>query len=262
MTTNHDLHGRFHKQALIFVTHKLNIDQLNKYKRLKLAFSSYGDVFLVRQLEEQSCQLIDGIDEVVFTIEDLDQLPYKAIESSIIPGSNHFILFLFFKKYPYYSHYWNIEYDVEYSGEWKDLFDNFAVSESDFLSSHIRPFNKEPEWYWWSSLFTGKIHIPLRERIASFNPIYRMTARAMIFLHNTLSSGWTGHHEVFIPTVLKLYGFNLEDFGGNGEYVIDKNRNKFYTEDMPFPFGTMRHCPSFSVDSIDKERKLLYHPVK
>lgn len=238
---------------------------IKKYGRLKTAFTPYGDVFLLRQKDDQLCEYINErnleVNEVLFSIEDLAQLPYKAIESSIIPGSNHFILLWFFNKYPGYSHYWNIEYDVNYTGDWASLFDAFSESDSDFLSSHIRPFMREPEWYWWSTLFTGNNRIPLNKRVASFNPIYRLTARATAFLHEKLSMGWAGHHEVFIPTLLKNSGFKIEDFGGTGDYVRHCNINKFYNAENPPPFGTMRHAPPFCAETI-LQNNLLYHPIK
>ena len=43
-----------------------------------------------------------------------------------------------------------------------------------------------------------------------------------------LLSGWSGHHEVVIPTAVSYLGMKIEDFGGNGEYVRLGNENRFY----------------------------------
>lgn len=250
------------KQVLLLITHRKPYLDLEKYRKLKAAFSPYGDVVLVCQENSPTCKGMADVEEATFTISDLGTLPYIALESSILPGSNHFILFWYYRRHPSYSHYWNVEYDVEYTGDWQDLFDRFAMSESDFLSSHIRDFRKEPEWYWWSAFFTKEERIPLEARIASFNPIYRLTSKAMRLLDAKLSSGWVGHHEVLIPTLLNWYGYRLEDFGGMGEYVKEENLNACYDETEPHPFGTMRHTPSFETSCIDRNRPLLYHPVK
>ena len=266
MTESRDIHNVCARQALIFVTHNLTSRQLDRFERIKTAFAPYGDAFLLCQSDCQSYDTFSGITPDVkkleFSIEDLAKLSYRAIEKSIIPGSNHFILMWFYKNHPGYSYYWNIEYDVEYTGDWSKLFGRFAESHADFLSTHIRPFDQEPGWYWWSAMFTGDIYIPIRKRIASFNPIYRLSARAVDFLDEKLSIGWAGHHEVFIPSVLNRYGYKLEDFGGNGMFVKKGNINKFYNESIPSPLGTMRHAPRFGIESIDRRRKLLYHPVK
>lgn len=71
--------------------------------------------------------------------------------------------------------------------------------------------------------------MPLSRLIKSFNPIYRISNRALELLDNTLKGreNW-GHHEVFIPVILNYFNMKIIDFGGRGEFVISGNEDKFY----------------------------------
>jgi hypothetical protein len=79
-----------------------------------------------------------------------------------------------------------------------------------------------------------------------------------------LQSGWSGHSEVFIPTVLALERLKLEDIGGNGPFVAPRNRHRFYSSsDSPdgrLASGSMRFRPAHV--TWGQHPNWLYHPVK
>ena len=89
------------------------------------------------------------------------------------------------------------------------------------MSSYVRDYKEEPDWSWWGSL-SGAEEIPLESRVHSFNPIYRLSSRALAYVHDKLSQGWSGHHEVLLPTLLR--------YGGMGD---------FYMMRLPIPIF---HC--------------------
>ncbi len=255
------------RQALLLVTHRLNDSLIEKLHVLKSAFEPYGDTFFVYQkdseyLSEKDIQKLDALNAVGFTIEDLCTLGYEALEETIIPGSNHFITMWFWKQYPGYSHYWNVEYDVEFAGDWRELFSALAESNADFIATRMERYKDNPYWYWWPAFKSIGGYVPYRERVKSFNPIYRLSDRAFSHLDLRFRTGWGGHHEVTIPTILDRDGFKIEDIGACGAFTPEERRGMFYDADVPDPLGTMRHAPVFKRDEIVPDSHMLYHPVK
>src|SRR5699024_9313052 len=100
------------------------------------------------------------------------------------------------------------------------------------------------------------------ERIRSFNPIYRISREAVKFLERAFMSGWKGHYETTFPTLLYHNGFQLLDFGGDGDFA--NQRNNFYisrnTRRGELYTGTMRYRPAMEAAGFRKN--MLYHPVK
>jgi hypothetical protein len=122
---------------------------------------------------------------------------------------------------------------------------------------------------WWDSLQLKTIDIQREQYIKSFNPIYRVSNRAMKFLDEFLSDGNVGHHEVLIPTVLNYAGYKIKDWGGTGEFVLPGFENASYLTNpdvhyLYYKGSTMRFRPEFTREEIEylKEDNKLYHPVK
>lgn len=256
------------KDIALIVAHTVNEALTEKYFRLKEAFSAYGDVIiLLHKEEEQDMNMPENIPCVTFDIDQLNTLEYEPICETLVPGSNHFALLWFYLSHPRYRYYWNIEYDVEFTGDWNNLFEAFRSVEADFISTHIQRFQDNPNWYWWGSYQGATLDIPLKERIRSFNPIYRISHKALAFLDSFLKAGNSGHHEVLVPSVLFHSGFKLVDFGGRGKFTLPHYEDRFYymTSDTPGAYiegGTMRHQPPFvDITGYHLENKL-FHPVK
>jgi hypothetical protein len=201
----------------------------------------------------------------MFTYDSLGKLGYIPVARDILPGSNHFPVLQFFLNFPDFQYYWVIEDDVRFNGDWEHLFGYFDSYDHDFISSHFRRFEHEPKWLWWEWLCHPKTDIPIGERIRSFNPIYRISGKALRYLHTALSDNWIGHHEVLIPSLLYHHGFKVLDFGGEGEFVAKGNNNLFYTSaisdlDGQLREGTMRYRPVW--ENPGSEFNKIYHPVK
>ncbi|MBD0254390.1 MAG: hypothetical protein ICV83_01625, partial [Cytophagales bacterium] len=101
--------------------------------------------------------------------------------------------------------------------------------------------------------------------VRSFNPIYRLSGKAVEYLSASLVSYWSGHYEVMLATLLREGGFTMADFGGTGDFVLPGYENKFYLSNSPnqrgeLTDGTMRYRPVF--EAIGGEADKLYHPIK
>jgi len=241
----------------------------NQFARLRSELPNYAKAFLLyhRDLSNQNTPQLDFEDVFVFDNSILTSLGLEPIGSSLLPGSNHFPLFSFFHSNPDFDYYWVIEDDVFYNGEWKELFASFnpdAIS-ADLITSHIRFFSDEPTWLWWHTLQSNnKANINnMKEQLASFNPIYRISKRALVYLELKMQQGWKGHHETLMPTLLFDAGFTLLDFGGSGRF--SNEINNYYKVSIcslnDFEhYTTLRYRPLISIEEITD--KLIYHPVK
>lgn len=243
------------KQAVLYLTNKGNEWTLSAFHALEQSLQGMADVYFAYHQQGDvlpvSLQNIENL--FVFTSDVLNELGYTPIEKGkLVPGSNHFPLLKFFKENQCYDYYWLVEDDVRFSGDWKDFFDSFASSTSDFLSSVIETKAENPTWYWWTSLKTGNEVIAEEKLLKSFNPIYRLSSQALACIDAHLRIGWMGHYEVLLPTLLYNKGFLLEDFGGEGTFVRPENNAKFYDD------TSMRIAPVLP----DDRKNYLFHPVK
>lgn len=243
------------KQAVLYLTNKSNEWTLSAFHALEQSLQGMADVYFAYHQQGDvlpvSLQNIENL--FVFTSDVLNELGYTPIEKGkLVPGSNHFPLLKFFKENQCYDYYWLVEDDVRFSGDWKDFFDSFASSTSDFLSSVIETKAENPTWYWWTSLKVGNEVIAEEKLLKSFNPIYRLSSQALVCIDAHLRIGWMGHYEVLLPTLLYNKGFLLEDFGGEGTFVRPENNAKFYDD------TSMRIAPVLP----DDRKNYLFHPVK
>ena len=254
-----------HTNAFLFVTHKVNEEILERYTALESETKDIGHTFFLLN-EESDCyeEKIpqSNITPYIFNEETLNELDYEPIADTIIPGSNHFATLQFFKDNPGFTFYWVIEYDVIYTGNWNNFFENFENIEVDFISSKIQRYEDVPFWPWWKSLHLDDRNLKAHQLLMSFNPIYRISNKALAFLDRFLKGrkNW-GHHEALIPTALGRAGFKLLDFGGNGEFVLPQFRERFYIDQPNLNIRTMRYRPFIKQSELVLQDKL-YHPVK
>ncbi len=253
------------KDAILLLTNKESQVVISQYEAIRKAIPEKADVFIAFHFNNGIPGRFKNVNLFRFNNSILSELGYKALGNTLVPGNNHFPLFKFYLEYQAYENYWIIEDDVRFNGSWSSFFNTFFDFKSDFTSCQIRHWNEDPNWYWWNSLkHPSKTMLP-EKRLASFNPIYRISKKALEFLDRCLKDNWQGHHEVLFPSLLNDGGYQLADFGGSGKYVLPGFENKFYLNyngqinDIPTE-GTMRFRPSFGFTGHYKNK--LYHPVK
>lgn len=242
------------RQAFLFLSHLSTDTIIKEFENIRRSTEHLGKAFFLYDATEKSIpDKINKLSPYLYSNESLSQLRYPTTGKDILPGHAHFPLFQFFRDNPDYDYYWVIEYDVRFSGEWRLFFDSFLKTDADFLTCHIRTYADERNWPWWE-LNHPRESIPLNERLASFNPIYRISNAALSFLHSAFKSGWRGHYEVALPTLLHHNGLTIRDISGKDKYTAPDINNKFYSSE------TMRFRPAFW--RYGREKNKLYHPVK
>lgn len=252
------------KNAALLLTHELNSRTEELFDRIQSAFGQFGDTWLLLHDEKKSFST--SLNSFRFDYTEIKNLGFRMIADTLIPGSNHFPLILFKRQHPEYTGFWVIEYDVHFNGDWTPLFDRYSADKADFCSCHIRTYQEEPLWHWWL-LDHRTEHVPLPERLRSFNPIYKISARALEAVDTWLRNGWLGHHEVLLPTLLHKHDFKVLDFGGDGSFVAAGFQNSFYTSRSfslagEIGAGSMRYRPVISDSEFNQRGNLLYHPRK
>lgn len=211
--------------------------------------------------------------ELAFTTKDLLELGYPGKSDTIQQrsgprnmklGNAELPVLLFFRSNPHYEYYWVVEYDVRFTGCWKDLFDAFDSSQSDLLGTSLIYRHQLPQWSHWPSVsIEGQDAGDRDSWIKGFFPAYRLSARALRVMDKAYARGATGHMEGLMPTVIANAGLSIEDLGGSGPFVAPGNENRFYTNN---PFSNLLSPGTFVYRPIRErpgsEPGKLWHPVK
>lgn len=242
------------KQAFLIATTQLSRYNIRMYQQIEKAVANLGDVFfLYHDNTGAATDTYRAVKIESFGDDILTNLNYKPIAKTLLPGSNHFPILKFFLKRPEYSHYWYIEDDVAFNGNWQLFFNDLSNHpEYDFITSHIKTYNDVPNWTWWNTLLTPTEEVGNTDLYKSFNPIYRISARALQHIDDCLKNGYSGHHEVVFATLLTKAGFKLADFSQHENRVTP-----LFSYCTP---TTMRWRPAFFV--MGGQKNNLYHPVK
>jgi hypothetical protein len=269
------------KTAILLLTHLRNRSIEQQFSKILLECSSRFDVFFL-------CDNTDGIFDsyrgndrfFLFNRNRLFELGYPGKSSAenlrrthqndahhqrfnFDPGNVELPVLLFFKEHPEYERFWMIEYDVRFTGPWDRFLSAFEASDADLLGTTLTRHATTPNWYHWPSLDLSGKPIGKDRYIRGFFPIYRLSRRALVQLDRDYLDGVTGHFECLIPTLLHHAGMTIEDIGGDGEFVRDGNRNRFYRNTPvrgsltpgTFVFRPVRHRPGDEPDT-------LWHPVR
>lgn len=273
--------GPGHRTTVLVLSHVIDKDISAYFHEIKKECSEYYDtVFLC----DNSMGVFDAYKEneefCLFTMEDLVSLNYPGKSAVVysaesreknpyhknfnfVPGSADLPILLYYRNNPGYDHYWIVEYDVRYSGSWRQFFSHFATDGADLLGTTLTRYSEVPGWHHWPSLDLLDAAVGKDSYLRGFFPVYRLSNRALAQLDRDYRRGIKGHYECIFPTALQRAGMTIADIGGDGEFVRPENRNRFYrntrTTKTLSP-GSFVFRPVMSRPG--KERDMLWHPVK
>ena len=239
------------KQVILFLSDRADDYIIERFRLVQLACADV--YFLYHQKGTDIPTSIKNFKYHAFSSSILHSLGFKPIGDSLLPGSNHFPLFDFYCENPSYDYYWLMEDDVFLNGSWDRFVKSFSCCTHDFVSSCIRRYDEDQKWYWWSTFCSPSGTVPSCEMLHSFNPLYRLSRRAVQYLYNCLRDGWSGHHEVLIPSLLYKGGFSMLDIGEIGSFVRSGSVPWMYIDKTwsHLPLSVQEYCPD-----------TLYHPIK
>lgn len=260
------------KTAVVYLTHRLWPDVLQGFRRLRRQCPAGADAFLLvdataaeRAIERVPADL--EADVHAFTAEEVLDIPYPrkvsdASEAEIYGGNLDLVFLHYPRLFPGYDRYWTVEYDVAFTGRWSKLLGHFADAEADLLGTTLTRFDEIPEWNHWPAFDTGG-EVGRERWIRGFYPCVRVSRPAIAAVDRAYRRGWTGHSEAVMATAIGSAGLTIRDLGGEGEFVADEDRNRFYTntptrldlDPGTFVYRPVRPSPGFRRDK-------LWHPVK
>lgn len=255
--------------ALLWMTHVWSYELRREFEKfLAIRYPGSPDIWLLPEAPVSHEHNLTTQYRKCFEFDArslFQRLPYQRLEGKGILHNTHFPLMDFYLTHPEYDYYWLVEFDVNYTGNWGSFFQQFDSRDDDLITSHIRWFSEEPDWDWWDTLHHPINEIAREHYIRSFNVIFRISCRALEYIHGQLRDGWQGHYEVSFPTLLHEGGFRIFDFGGDGTFVYPGMVNKNYTSQAGTrgflnPFCSVHWRPSSSRTGLQKNR--IYHPVK
>lgn len=211
--------------------------------------------------------VLDGveIEHHVFGPDAIETLGYPvkgaARPFKLIPGNCDVVPLLFRRAHPQYDRYWLVEDDVDYSGDIHTLFSQLDRRDGDLLASHLA--RGHDGWAYSSMLRAPGTDITPASSLLVFLTFYRIGADALDLIDRCYRDGWNAHSENAWATMLHHGGMRVVDFGGNGEFVADEDRNRHYHGlandgfEKNGSFGTMNIRLR-----AGRQKDLLWHPIK
>lgn len=243
---------RIKSTQILLLTHhdskqvQIELDKL----RSDLGPSFYCKVLFYQTVKKEVPVNIRSEDVILIDSSILTSLGYRALqEGKLVPGSNHFPLFKFALEEDFaHDYYWMIEDDVRFTGNWKTFFDDVHSNDADYITSHVH-------------------RCPMEEKklFNSFNPIYRLSSRALRMLHHKFKNERIcGHHEQTFVNLCLKEGLSVMDFGGSSSFTPPHLKEKYYRNryggEVFDEVITHRFRPVFK--EVGKIPNKIYHPVK
>lgn len=263
------------RSAILILNHVNDRHLIDLHDAIKKDCGQEHDVFLLSDRTRPSLAFArqrDGTQEFRFTMDDLLTLGYPGKQDlawrdagprNLKLGNAELPVLFFYASHRDYEHFWIVEYDVRYSGSWRQFFAAFDDNNADLLGTSLIRYADFPEWSHWRSLAIPTVSPNDGDRLRGFFPVFRISNNALACLHEVYGQGWAGHMETLMPTALYRSGLRIEDIGGDGEFVEPNNINRHYinqrlTKDLS-P-GTFVYWPARTAVGAHPDK--LWHPVK
>ena len=250
------------RTAFVWMSHRFEAPLLDEFARMRLALRDADRAFVLTDADVVPDTLAAEVHRFAFA-----QLATRAtrLVGDGILRNLHLAWLDFAEAHPGFDHYWFVEYDVHYAGPWRELIDAFRDQPHDLFCAHLRDAAEEPAWHWWHEIRSPDGALDRSSLLRGFLPIARLSRTALQVLADAVAGGWSGFLEGLIPTLMQQRGLRIGDFGGDGRFVPDGFRNRFYTsfsdrEGSLCDAGTHRYRPAIAYPRIAPGR--IYHPVK
>jgi len=259
------------RDAVLYLAHAWSPARALRFDRLRRQTAALADCHLLYQgaggeAPEGAREAAAGAIHVFQAAALAARLGYGYLRpSGLVPGCAHYPVIDFSRRHAY-RHYWLIESDVEFSGDWATLLRAGDASPAGLLASHLRRHRDAPDWVWWSS-FRAPVPadpaIPRRigKRRKAFLPVYRISLDAVRLIDRLHRQGCAGHYEMLLPTAIFHAGLGVVDL--NALAALYRG-----TEQDPLPDtarrSTLRWRPEVSLDEFERNfaADTIYHPVK
>ncbi|MEQ1770735.1 MAG: hypothetical protein ABL879_12940, partial [Devosia sp.] len=145
---------------MVFLTHVWSPAVAAHFRRLRAEAADVVDVFLAFQAPDANNVPADAPVDILVTPDKWQALqPQRYAECVASGGSIYMFADLVLMAalndpvLDAYEHRWFVEYDVDFSGNWRDFFEQAVAYEGDMLAVHICMKSQLPDfdhWYWYA----------------------------------------------------------------------------------------------------------------
>lgn len=261
--------------AAVYLTHRWDPVHAYRFQRLSREIAGIMDVFLLVQTRNANQtlheirRLLGGALTSQVRTFDPDVLPaqlgYPYLTSKgLVPGNAHYPLSLFCRTHVY-EHYWLVENDVEFTGNWSVLFETCSKCNSDLIAAHLRNYQDDPVWRLWTTLVAPlRRPLNLQKLSKAFFPIYRISRSALLLINQLQRSGWRGHFECLIPTMLSLHSMSVTDFQDIHPFYLGRLQDPPKTQAEALALSTLRWRPEITLQEAHQhlDKNIILHPIK
>lgn len=262
------------RQVVLYYAHVVTPSAQREVDSLRAQLDGCYDIVVVGYCRSgDDLAAIQGVPSYAYTADDLATLPYGAKLERFDPddyiGNADLVPLRFFRDRPHYDHYWIVECDVRFGGNWSDLFEELSTSDADLLSTTVQTYADNPGWAHWHTLASGGDEVPIERRVKGFIPFGRISRGLLALCDARYREGWSGHSEVLWPTIASEAGLRVEDIGGNSRFTPAARRGRLYINtpgDWSLFPGTFVYRPCFADRDLSGPTSRfpgwLWHPVK
>ena len=227
--------------AVLFLTHFVNSEILDRYRRLKGALAGRHRVFYAQDLLSRVAhrRITRDLEPDIFLFDRalLARLPYERARerwegASVVPGRVDLVPQLFRRLHPEFERIYLVEHDVVSGEDWRRVFAVLDESPADLLATNVTRRDEHPRWNLWRELQTPGTPLPPPERqVRALMAFCRYSRAALLALEEAYAAGWRGHFEALVPTACLAAGLSVEDIGGEGPFVPPGRERRFYWSD-------------------------------
>jgi hypothetical protein len=185
----------------------------------------------------------------------------RGASSSLFGGAADLPVLALARRLGGFGTLWSLEGDVEFTGPFDALTGAFADSSADLIGTSLRPAPRN--WPHRRAAVRPEGWSAPEGEVIAFLPALRASRAAIDAVERFYAAGGDGHHEWVWPFAAQASGLTLEDMGGDGAFVREGNRNRFYTSSLrrkELHPGTFRYRPVMTRPGA--RRMTLWHPVK
>lgn len=138
-------------EAVLLLTHFLDEHIVSLYRRLAAEAGARDVRILFNATDDGNPGYRAPGDAAVwpFGEADLRSLGYPRKGRHISDLDIELFSFPFQRAHPEYEHVWIVEYDVDFTGSWSEVFDAFSSNDADLLATNIHRFADNPGWWNW-----------------------------------------------------------------------------------------------------------------
>jgi hypothetical protein len=252
-----------HANAVLFLTHFWDEACAAQVGRLRAELGDKYDICVIGYIGSGAApEVPEDVPAMFYNEADFD--PYPEF-SDLTLRYSQIIGPRFFQEFPNYHHYWMIEYDVRYTGNWSDLFAELDAPAVDLYATVIQRRLENPDWYHWPLLRTGNDVLAEGDHVKIFTPVMRVSNTAFRTILAAYGRGWSGTYEVLWSTVVAWAGLKIEDIGAFGSFTPPARRGRHYICSALDPHltpGSFVFRPSILEQEVAPDPPLLWHPVK